>query len=1107
MEGAIAPRHSPPSWLESSNSRGADDSLVPAPPYSPPNDQQQAGTASGNGLTLSRKPDVMSPISVDSVYDVAESFSGLSIRSAERRSPTGRLLKVQSRLDQYGTPNLEEYSAPGDTPAYEEDVKVRVDEVDREYVHVQSKDQYHRDRVSEDSTSHVHNSISVSMSENSISLPSVEPSFAGSLVPQSPSPSPTLVRPTSQAAEADQFLSSPPLSPSPSPPLPDTQDLELETTSGHSGADDGLQDVTEEDEEDGFDASPLLNKSAAQQQPLATGDQTPRPSTSTSTTRRTQPFLTRVPDPSETVIASRVKSITVSDSAIKDFAWRHSQRSRRSATGTTTTSSTTQNTYTTAVSTSSLLAPPTESKPTAPNTVAGKLTLKEQSALIDKLQKDNWGYQLKIYILQEELDKRSEDSVRDLRNENIEFKSINVGLNIEIKKLNRKIADLESRLRSAETERAAEQEMDERVAEVEAENREEIEALRAELETYMSLVEDMKAELEATRDKVQELREKEVQYKVELQQWKLNHNDEVFEEEIATLKHFLEKEQQAKDSAQKEVVDLRTELLKVRRSASTVGGSDRETTAELNKLRQENRDLRRELGTRAALVDASDLEKDRLYLELEDLKRSLRSSSSALSSRRSFAAETEDYEAVISDLRDKVSEVKFIARERKVQVDILNKENADLQDVIENLQSTVQTLTDDKGSLQADVAQLLKEAAAREEEIVTWQEDYEVLSTEADAELTRLLDSAKTKDAEFTKLRAESDSLTRLITAFERESESLKNEVKECRDNIAKHEQTAEQLRAQLNETKIDMETQLRASQDENLREQERFNDLRRRAHQVEAANRDLRKQIQELQDDNTREREQYSDVRRRAQEYEATSTDLRQQLQEARAAIASQQEIDRHIEDYEKAVVDMEEQLENLQRENVLRADARAEWTQRAAEYDAKITALEKKLSDAQDRNNVLQQLANGTVNSKNSHLQGNPLSGKGSLNGAIEHMLGSSTGSISASTSADKWMIRLQELEQRLKAEREARIRDRDGARQRLDEALRENDELKAALSKAQSRTTGTFGTLGPLSGAFVRSLAPPMGNQGPATGGSMRRPAKLNDADDVDDDVDSN
>ncbi|KAK9362097.1 hypothetical protein V1504DRAFT_449517 [Lipomyces starkeyi] len=1092
----------------------ADNSSLPAPPYSPPGEKQQDLSASSNYLTLSRTSDVMSSIGDDGVHDVAASLSRISIRSTGSGSPTERLHEVQIQLlDQSGIGSLPDYSAFGNDIGHEEyeydeeRQEAYYDESEQEYEDLQYDDEYHQEPEPDASPPDARGNNSVSTSEINISLPSVEPSFTGSLVEQAPSPSPTLVRATSQAAKTDELLSSPQLSPSPSPPLPDTHDLELETTSGHSGADEALQNVTEEDDEDGFDASPLLKKSATQQQTLPNGDETPKPSKSTSNTRRQKQLRSRVPDPTETAIASRVKNITVSDSAVKNFALRHSQRSRRSATGTSTTSSTTQNSNTTATSTSRLVPPSTASKPTAPNTVASKLTLKEQSALIDKLQKDNWGYQLKIYILQEELDKRSEDSVRDLRNENVEFKSINVGLNIEIKKLNRKIVDLEARLRKAETERAVDQEKDERVAEVEAENREEIEALRAELENYMNLVEDLKVELEVTRDKVQEYQENEAQYKVELQQWQRNQKDEIFEEEIATLKRFLEKEQLARDIAQKDVIDLRTELLKVRRSASTMGGSDRETSAELNKLRQDNRDLRRELGTQATLIDASNLEKERLYHELEDVKRSLRrSSSSATSSRRSLVAETEDYEAVISDLRDKVSEVKFIARERKTQVDILNKENADLQDVIENLQTTVQTLTEDKGSLQADVSQLLKEAAAREEEIMTWQEDYEVLSTEADAELTRLSDLVKAKDVEFTKLHAEIDSFTRLVTAFERESEGLKNEIKEYRDKVAEHERIAERLRAQLNETKTDMETQLRASQDDNVRERERLNDLRRRAHEAEATSRDLRKQIQELQDDNARERAQYNDLRRQAQESEATSADLRKQLQGAKAAVAAREQIDMRIQDYENAMEDLEKQLENLQRENEVRADARAEWAQKVAEYDATIAGLEKKLSDAQDRNNVLQQLANGTVNSKNSQLQGSTLSSKSSLNGGIEHLLGSSTGSMSASSSTDKWMIRLQELEQRLKAEREARIRDRDGARQRLDEALRENDELKGALSKARSRTTGTFGTLGPLSGAFVRSFAAPMTNETKAVSGSLRRSARLNDADDVDDDVDS-
>lgn len=51
-----------------------------------------------------------------------------------------------------------------------------------------------------------------------------------------------------------------------------------------------------------------------------------------------------------------------------------------------------------------------------------------------------------------------------------------------------------------------------------------------------------------------------------------------------TLKGFLEKEQEARNSAQKEIMDLRSDMLKVRRSASVMG--DRESTAEIARLRQ-----------------------------------------------------------------------------------------------------------------------------------------------------------------------------------------------------------------------------------------------------------------------------------------------------------------------------------------------------------------------------------------------------------------------------------------------------------------------------------------------------------------------------------------
>lgn len=54
----------------------------------------------------------------------------------------------------------------------------------------------------------------------------------------------------------------------------------------------------------------------------------------------------------------------------------------------------------------------------------------------------------------------------------------------------------------------------------------------------------------------------------------------------------------------------------------------------------------------------------------------------------------------------------------------------------------------------------------------------------------------------------------------------------------------------------------------------------------------------------------------------------------------------------------------------------------------------------------------------------------------------------------SQQRWVHRLRELERRLKAEREARLLDRSGARKRLEEGRAENEELRMALERERLR-----------------------------------------------------
>jgi len=60
----------------------------------------------------------------------------------------------------------------------------------------------------------------------------------------------------------------------------------------------------------------------------------------------------------------------------------------------------------------------------------------------------------------------------------------------------------------------------------------------------------------------------------------------------------------------------------------------------------------------------------------------------------------------------------------------------------------------------------------------------------------------------------------------------------------------------------------------------------------------------------------------------------------------------------------------------------------------------------------------------------------------------------SVPMEPSQQRWIHRLRELERRLKAEREARLLDRSGARKRLEEGRMENEELKMELERERVR-----------------------------------------------------
>lgn len=75
----------------------------------------------------------------------------------------------------------------------------------------------------------------------------------------------------------------------------------------------------------------------------------------------------------------------------------------------------------------------------------------------------------------------------------------------------------------------------------------------------------------------------------------------------------------------------------------------------------------------------------------------------------------------------------------------------------------------------------------------------------------------------------------------------------------------------------------------------------------------------------------------------------------------------------------------------------------------------------------------------------------------GRYEAGSASSQPSVAGDPSEQRWIYRLRELEKRLKAEREARLLDRNGARKRLEEGRAQYDELRQELERQRVRNNG--------------------------------------------------
>lgn len=130
--------------------------------------------------------------------------------------------------------------------------------------------------------------------------------------------------------------------------------------------------------------------------------------------------------------------------------------------------------------------------------VTRTMTLKEQSTTIDRLQKENFDLKIKVYYLQERIDKSSEEGIHEIMQENVEFKIKNTELLRSNKQLKKEIRELQQKLDSQQVEEKGDLE-------------DEVLELKETIEEYRIEIETMRERERRTEEEMKQMRERDAQ--------------------------------------------------------------------------------------------------------------------------------------------------------------------------------------------------------------------------------------------------------------------------------------------------------------------------------------------------------------------------------------------------------------------------------------------------------------------------------------------------------------------------------------------------------------------------------------------------------------------
>ncbi|EPS44741.1 hypothetical protein H072_1244 [Dactylellina haptotyla CBS 200.50] len=437
------------------------------------------------------------------------------------------------------------------------------------------------------------------------------------------------------------------------------------------------------------------------------------------------------------------------------------------------------------------------------------MTLKEQSGTIDKLQKENWDLRIKVFHLNNRLDKTSEESVKTLQNENGILAVENTQLKSHIKTLKKRIKQLEKAGDTSSTRNGSD----------DADDKADITTLETEVIYWKEQTEKVEVEVETLRSKVKE-KESQCERLSEIVRGMAGGG-----EETETLRDFLESETNRRKQAEDDNASLRREVwdLKAAAQAPPPNDMNHRTRSSISinsdntlvsQLRLENEDLRREVSAQLSMLTSRNREKERLYQEIEELKLGLprennqlvqvsdydRAISRVSSNPQNHMtdAEREDYENANGALRDKISEHKLKIQDLEIELETKLREmdkvviqRQEFGDLAAEYEDELEVLNAD---LQVVLAERNEQARLREE----LEQDFDNLKEEAEEEIQRLEEEIDIRVAEMEKLEEDLRNKDENFGALQEEMRTLSTVVVRLEDSAQERLTRVQELEADL---------------------------------------------------------------------------------------------------------------------------------------------------------------------------------------------------------------------------------------------------------------------------------------------------------------------